>query len=86
MYDGDGNEVHGFCEPQFLRIQIEKGPKGRMMKTLRHEMVHAAVYSTGFWRLLQLAVEEDDSRDFLEEMLADTFAPAYLAAVDNLCK
>lgn len=77
----DGEQLYGYCDPDSLTISLLRGPVERMRATLRHELFHAAIASTGFYKILQITVENDKHREFLEEQLADVVMPAYLSAL-----
>lgn len=79
-----GESVYGYTDPDTHTVYLEKSAHRKMLQILLHEMVHVAVYSSGYWRTLQYAIKDDGVRSYAEELLADAVFPAFLACLENM--
>ena len=74
----NGDHAYGFCNYDEQTIFLESGPEWKMRTYLRHEVFHAAIFSTGLWRLMVAAMPDGETREQLEELLNDIAVPAFL--------
>lgn len=80
LKDHNGRDCYGLCDYDNCVIYIVAhiGNSERAWVTYRHEKMHAAIYATGFYRVLEVQIKNDGVRGFVEDDLIDRVIPAYL--------